>query len=316
VKKNFNTDRRTRFVERFQPWSWTALLVVILCLAVATLLRVLFADFGLNAMFPSYYPAVLLAALLAGTPAGVGVIVGAILIVWWAFTPPLYQFNPLTAAEAANLVLFAASSGCLVVMSHLYRDVLFRLRQRDRERDLLLQEMEHRGKNTYAVVESIVRNTLVNDRASADAIAGRVRAVSSANDLVNQSNTKSVQLRALLTMEFAPNAETRLRLSGSDIALSPDAARKLGLVFHELTTNAMKHGALANPGGRVVASWQANGSKVYFTWTEEDGPAVVLPLREGFGTVIVTQSLKSLSGDISFAFNPDGLCCDMTFDCR
>jgi two-component sensor histidine kinase len=316
VKKIFSTDRRARFVERIQPWSWTALIVVVLCLAVATLLRVVLAGLGLDALFPSYYPAVLFAALLAGTPAGMSVIVGAILVVWWAFIPPSYQFNPLSAAQTANLVLFAVSSGCLVVMSHLYREVLFRLRQRDRERDLLLQEMQHRGRNTYAVVESIVRNTLVNDRASADAIAGRVRAVSSANDLVNQSTTKNVQLRALLTLEFAPNAETRLRMSGPNIALSADAARKLGLVFHELTTNAMKHGALANPGGRVAASWQADGGKVRLIWQEEDGPAVAPPQHEGFGTVIVTQSVKSLSGEISFAFNPDGLCCNMTFDRR
>jgi two-component sensor histidine kinase len=293
-----------------------AFLVAALCLAVATLLRVVLADFGLDALFPSYYPAVLFAALLAGTPAGMGVVVGAILIVWWAFIPPVYQFNPLNAAQTANLVLFFISSGCLVVMSHLYRDVLVRLRQRDRERDLLLQELQHRGRNTYAVVESIVRNTLVNDRASADAIAGRVRAVSSANDLVNQSNTKNVQLHSLLTLEFAPNADTRLRMSGPNVALSADAARKLGLVFHELTTNAMKHGALANPGGRIAASWQAKGRKVHLTWQEHDGPAVAPPLREGFGTIIVTQSIKSLSGDISFAFNPEGLRCEMAFDCH
>ncbi len=314
VTDQSNTYRRTRFVERVRPYSWTALLVVIVCLAAAWLLRVIVSDFGIDALFPTFYPAVLLAALVAGTPAGVATILGAILIAWWAFIPPVYEFGPLTREQIANLVLFAASSGCLVFMSHLYRDALIALRRRDRERDLLIQEMQHRGRNTYAVVESIVRTTLVNDRASADAIAGRVRAVSSANDLVNRSDEKMVPLPALLSLEFAPNPETRLQTSGPAVEVSPDAARKLGLVFHELVTNAMKHGALANPDGRVVVDWRAEGRMVHLTWREQNGPPVSPPQRQGFGTMIVTESLKSLSGSTAFAFDPDGLRCEMSFN--
>jgi two-component sensor histidine kinase len=203
-----------------------------------------------------------------------------------------------------------------VVVAHLYRDVLHKSRQRDRERDLLMRELEHRGRNTYAVVEAIVRNTLVNDRTSADAIAGRVRAVSSANDLVNQSSAKAVQLRTLLSHNFAPNDKAQLRISGPDVELSPDAARKMGLVFHELVTNAMKHGALSRPGGAVAVQWRGDASNVHLTWTEADGPPVLAPQRQGFGTVIVSQSLKSLSGDIAYDFDADGLRCTMTFNCR
>jgi two-component sensor histidine kinase len=316
VKYQSATDRRARFVERVRPYSWTAAGLVIACLAAAALLRTLLAALGFNALFPTFYPAVLLTALIAGTPAGIATIIGAVLIVWWAFIPPIFEFGPLSGEEAANLVLFAASSGCLVVMSHLYRDAWVKLRRRDRERELLLREMEHRGRNTYAVVESIVRNTLVNDRASANAIAGRVRAVSSANDLVNRSDDKTVSLQALLSLEFAPNPETRLRTSGPFIEVSSDAARKLGLVFHELATNAMKHGALSDPDGRVNVSWQADGRMVRLAWCEQNGPAVSPPTRQGFGTMIVTESLKSLSGRTTFDFDPAGLRCDMYFSSR
>lgn len=316
VSDQSNTDRRTRFVERVGPYSWTALLTVVGCLAMAWLLQGIVSHLGINALFPTFYPAVLLAALIAGTPAGIATIFGAILVVWWAFIPPIYSFGPLTHGHIANLLLFAASSGCLVVMSHLYRSALIRLRRRDRERELLLQEMQHRGRNTYAVVESIVRTTLVHDRASADAIAGRVRAVSSANDLVNQSDEKTVPLPALLSLEFAPNPETRLQTSGPDVEVSSDAARKLGLVFHELVTNAMKHGALAKPDGRIAVDWQADGRIVHLTWREQNGPTVAPPQRQGFGTLIVTESLKSLSGSTTFAFDPSGLRCDMSFDCQ
>jgi two-component sensor histidine kinase len=307
-------DRRTSLLERIRPYSFAALLLVIACLATATLLRLGFGWLGVSLPFGTFYPAVLIASLLAGAAAGFATILGTILIAWWAFIPPYYEFNTLNPTIIANFALFSFSSGCVVVLATWHRDVLQRSRERDRERDLLMREMEHRGRNTYAVVEAIVRNTLVNDRASADAIAGRVHAVSSANDLINQSNTKTVRLKALLALEFAPNPEARLRTAGPDIEVSPDAARKLGLVFHELTTNAMKHGALANPGGRVVASWQAENDKVRLTWKEEDGPTVAPPQREGFGTVIVAQSLKSLDGGIVYAFVPDGLCCDMTFN--
>jgi two-component sensor histidine kinase len=316
VSDQSNTDRRTRFVERIGPYSWTALFIVVGCLAVAGLLHGVVSDLGIDALFPTFYPAVLLAGLIAGTPAGIATILGAILIVWWAFIPPFYAFGPLTNDHIANLLLFAASSGCLVVMSHLYRSALIRLRRRDRERELLLQEMQHRGRNTYAVVESIVRTTLRNDRVSADAIAGRVRAVSSANDLVNKSEEKTVPLPALLSLEFAPNPETRLQTSGPNVEVSSDAARKLGLVFHELVTNAMKHGALAKPDGRIAVDWQADGRTVHLTWREQNGPTVSPPQRQGFGTLIVTESLKSLSGNTTFAFDPNGLRCDMTFNCQ
>jgi two-component sensor histidine kinase len=310
------TDRWTPLVERILPYSFAALLLALVCIGLATLLRIAFGWLGVSLPFDTYFPAVLVAALLAGIPAGVGVIIGSVIVVWWAFIPPAYVFSSLSAADIANCLLFVISSGCIVAVAQLYRDVLHKSRARDQERELLMLELEHRGRNTYAVVEAIVRNTLVNDRASADAIAGRVRAVSSANDLVNQSNTKAVQLKALLSLEFALNAKTQRVISGPDIELSADASRKLGLVFHELVTNAMKHGALSTPDGRVSVQWRADGTKVHLSWKETGGPPVLPPEREGFGTVVVTQSLNSLAGDIASAFDPDGLRCEITFNCQ
>jgi two-component sensor histidine kinase len=310
------TDRWVSQVDRIRPYSLAALLFGVVCLALATVLRIAFGYLGGNLLFATYFPAVLVTALLAGTPAGVGVILASVIVAWWAFIPPFYEFGVPSAADIANCSLFVVSSGCIVLVAHLYRDILHNSHERDRERDLLMRELEHRGRNTYAVVEAIVRNTLVNDRTSADAIAGRVRAVSSANDLVNQSNAKAVQLRTLLSHNFAPNDKAQLRFSGPDVELSADAARQMGLVFHELVTNAMKHGALSRPGGAVAVQWRADATKAHLTWTEAGGPPVLPPQRQGFGTVIVTQSLKSLSGDIVSTFDPDGLKCEITFNCR
>jgi two-component sensor histidine kinase len=310
------TDRWVVLVERIRPYSLAALLLGVVALGLATVVRIAFGYLGGNLLFDTYFPAVLVTALLAGAPAGTAVIVGSVIIAWWAFIPPFYEFGELSGADITNGVLFIICSGCIVAVAHLYRDVLHKSRLHDRERDLLMRELEHRGRNTYAVVEAIVRNTLVNDRASADAIAGRVRAVSSANDLVNQSSAQAVQLQTLLSHNFARNEKAQLRASGPDVELSADAARKMGLVFHELVTNAMKHGALSRHGGAVSVQWRAEANRVHLTWREEGGPPVLPPQRQGFGTVIVTESLKSLSGDIVAAFDPDGLKCEITFDCR
>ena len=88
-------DRRTSLLERIRPYSFSALLLAIACLAAATLLRLGFGWLGVSLPFGTFYPAVLVASLLAGAPAGIGVIAGAILVAWWAFIPPYYEFTSL-----------------------------------------------------------------------------------------------------------------------------------------------------------------------------------------------------------------------------
>jgi two-component sensor histidine kinase len=309
-------DDWTAAVERIRPYSVAAAALVAVSLAVATFLQIAFGWIGVDLPFATYFPAAFAAALFAGIPAGVAVIVGAVLIVWWTFIPPRYEFGSLSATDIANLLMFSASSGCIVAATGMYRNVLQRLRERAREHDLLMKELEHRGRNTYAVVESIVRNTLVEDRQSADAIAGRVRAVSSANDLVNQSHANTVRLRALLSLEFESASPEQLRASGPDVGVSADVARQLGLVFHEMVTNAMKYGALSTPVGYVAVEWSTVGATIKLHWQERGGPTVEPPQRRGFGTVVVERSLKTLSGDISSSFEPAGYSCKIAFKHR
>jgi two-component sensor histidine kinase len=307
-------DHWTHLVDRITPYSWGALLLAIACVVVATLLRMAFGLLGVDLPFATYFPAVLIATLFAGVPAGLYVVIFSSVIAWWAFTP--HWFGLFSGMNAANFLLFIVSSGCTVVFTQLYRDGVRQLHDRDRERELLMKELQHRGRNTYAVVEAIVRNTLVHDRDSADAIAGRVRAVSSANDLINWSSTKTVRLRGLLGSIFGPNTGSRIQIFGPDIELSPTATRNLGLVIHELLTNAIKHGALSNADGLIIVKWTTDGAQVRLTWTEEGGPTVSPPQRTGFGTTILAQSLSVLSGGISSTFDPQGLRCDLNFKCQ
>jgi two-component sensor histidine kinase len=87
----------------------------------------------------------------------------------------------------------------------------------------------------------------------------------------------------------------------------------LALAFHELVTNAAKYGALSNPDGRVHISWQKVDGVVRLEWTEEGGPVITPPTKQGFGSKIVAQSLRSLSGSITPTFAPEGLRCLITF---
>lgn len=92
------------------------------------------------------------------------VIVASALIGLWFFLPPAFEFNRLTATEIANIAIFVVSSGIIVFVANLYRSSLGHLLDRNSEHELLMREFAHRGRNTYAIVESIVRNTLGSDR--------------------------------------------------------------------------------------------------------------------------------------------------------
>jgi two-component sensor histidine kinase len=134
-----------------------------------------------------------------------------------------------------------------------------------------------------------------------------------ANDVLNQTSTHTIPLKTLLLDEFIPYGQERFHAKGPEVELAPDTARHLALVFHELVTNAAKHGALSRPGGQVLISWNNAEGEVSLEWKEQGGPVVRPPEKLGFGSRIVTQSLKALSGSITPTFAPDGLRCAITF---
>jgi two-component sensor histidine kinase len=218
-----------------------------------------------------------LAGFLAGVPAALLVAVGSMLTVWWAFMPPRYEFFPVTRAEQLDIVLFLLASGCIVVFTAMYRTALSQLRKNERERELVMKELEHRGRTTYAVIDVIVQKTLEDEPERASIISGRIRAVKYANDLLNQTPAHTVLLKTLLLHEFVPYGEARFHAEGPEVELPPDTARHLALVFHELVTNAAKHGALSNPAGRVLLSWKKADRAVRLEWRVEGGPVVRPP---------------------------------------
>ena len=299
--------------DSIEPYSLKALLLSLICIASATLVRDAIDPTHTRVVFATYYPTVLVATLLAGLSAGVVVIVGSVLTVWWTFHERSQGFAPFLVDHQVVLTLYLFSSCCIVGLAAWHREALRRLRQRERERELIVNELEHRGRNTYAIIEAIIRSTLEDDPDRAETLSGRIRAVKYTNDLINGSADNTVLLKSLLLQELAPYGDDRAKIDGEDIELPATVARSLALVFHEMVTNAAKYGALSRPSGRIVVSSQRDGERVTLQWKEEGGPTVTELLPRGFGTRLVTRCLKSLSGSIEPAYTPEGLRCEITF---
>ena len=187
----------------------------------------------------------------------------------------------------------------------------------DRQQKLLIDELNHRVKNTLATVQAIAGQTLrgAPDPASFhQAFEARLMALSATHNLLTATNWVSADLREVAQLEFRPFAPERYALSGPTVALAPARALALGMLFHELATNAAKYGALAGGHGRVEVTWrlrrQEGGSDLENDWRERDGPPVSPPTRQGFGSRLIERSLRGhLEGEALLDYDAEGLRC-------
>jgi len=211
-------------------------------------------------------------------------------------------------------------------------DITERKRTEERQK-LLLNELNHRVKNTLVSVQSIASQTLrTTDTPEAfrDAFEGRLMALSHTHDLLTQQNWQGASLREIFDFELeAFAARDRIAFDyARDVQLSPKATVALGMAIHELTTNALKYGALSVPGGGVRAAWgpepggpESSGPesepRLRLTWTEHGGPPVVAPRRHGFGARLLEKGLAGeLSAQVSLAYDSLGLVCTMRLPIR
>jgi PAS domain S-box-containing protein len=187
-------------------------------------------------------------------------------------------------------------------------------RNAEARRELLVAELNHRVKNTLSVVQAIAnqtfRGTAEQERA---AFEGRLRALARSHDLLTKSDWRSVSLREVAAMSVQDAEEARATIEGPPILLSPARAVALGMVLHELFTNALKYGALSNGGGRVAVRWTPDRQlpdAIEISWQEVGGPPVSAPARKGFGSILVERMVKSeLEGDVEMEFRPQGFAC-------
>jgi PAS domain S-box-containing protein len=189
----------------------------------------------------------------------------------------------------------------------------------EEQRELLLLELKHRVKNMLASVQAIARQTArsTDDRHTlVEALTGRLHAMARAHDLITERATGMVCLRDLILAQVEPYAsrEGQLAYAGPELRIRPDAAHALGLVLHELATNASKYGALSAAGGQVSILWEKgpDPDTTRILWTETGGPPVAAPTRRGFGSTLMDTSLShGLGGRIAVTYAPEGVRAEM-----
>lgn len=190
----------------------------------------------------------------------------------------------------------------------------------DAQRDLLLAELNHRVKNTLAVVQAIAHQTFKDDTEPAQArraFESRLLALSSAHSRLTQSNWQNASLAELVAdlLEANMTGEQRVEAQGPLVLLPPKAALAVTMALHELLTNAVKYGALSDDAGKVTISWSiASGPPPRFVllWQEAGGPPVTPPTRRGFGSRLIERLLaQDMEGEVTLSFAPAGVVCSI-----
>jgi two-component sensor histidine kinase len=198
-------------------------------------------------------------------------------------------------------------------------DITERKRAEEHQR-LLINELNHRVKNTLATVQSIAAQTLRNAGTTDEArsaLESRLFALSRAHDVLTRENWEGAGLREIVREAVAPYrgaGDERFQVRGPDVWLSPRMALALAMALQELATNAVKYGALSNESGRIAIEWrvaqETGGDRLYLAWTEGGGPPVTPPQRRGFGTRLIDRSLaQDLNGEVKIQFTASGVVC-------
>ncbi len=185
---------------------------------------------------------------------------------------------------------------------------------------LMVNELNHRVKNTLATVQSIVAQTLRGEDIPPpvrETLTSRILALSKAHDVLTDEQWAGANLREIGHQAALPFrsgvGDGRLRLEGPEVRLPPKIAIAVALAFHELATNAVKYGALSVPEGRADFTWRLAGDELQIVWQESGGPTVSPPTRRGFGTRLIERGLASdLQGTVQLIYAPAGVICRIT----
>lgn len=186
----------------------------------------------------------------------------------------------------------------------------------EKRQAMLLRELSHRVKNTLAVVQSLARQTLRSSPSTGsfvEAFEGRIRSLAASHTLLTEADWGGAMLETIIRHQVAAlvdDFQERIRLRGPDVLLSAEVATQLGLVLHELATNAAKYGALSGPEGHVDIVWTATKTRLRLMWREQGGPRIEgKPEVSGFGSMLIASSAIRAT----LRFRPEGLVCKLEF---
>ncbi|HTV34761.1 MAG TPA: HWE histidine kinase domain-containing protein [Methylocella sp.] len=180
---------------------------------------------------------------------------------------------------------------------------------------LLLNELNHRVRNTLATVQAIARLSLSSlPTETVETFLERVVALARAHDLLMQKNWRVMDLHEIIDRSIEPlcaeRGKDRLAVDGPTVLIPAERAASWSMALHELCTNAIKHGAFKTDLGKVTIDWDApSEGLLHFRWREQGGPTVHTPQHRGFGSRLIESLGRELSGEANLSFEPAGLVC-------
>jgi PAS domain S-box-containing protein len=185
-------------------------------------------------------------------------------------------------------------------------------RRAEERQQMLINELNHRVKNTLATVQSLAHQTLRED-ASRQQLNERLFALSAAHNVLTRRNWESGEIVEIAREAVRPYDDpdrSRFTLTGPSVSLPPSVALAISMALHELATNAVKYGALSGPAGEISVTWEARDGAIDLEWRETGGPAVVSPTRRGFGSRLLGAGLTAeLGGPAQITYAPEGVIC-------
>jgi PAS domain S-box-containing protein len=208
-------------------------------------------------------------------------------------------------------------TGRIIGASKIARDVTEKKRVEAIQR-VLIEELNHRVKNTLAMTQAIASQSLRHARSASDFVesfTGRVQALAKAHSLLTDRKLEGAELTELVREQVTLGvADERVICSGPMVILGAQPAIQLALVLHELATNARKYGGLSVPQGRLSVKWEVHSSgsrTLLLDWTESGGPQVSAPLTAGFGTTLIERTLQTHGGEATVRYGVTGVTCKL-----
>ncbi|MDQ0466762.1 PAS domain S-box-containing protein [Caulobacter ginsengisoli] len=213
-------------------------------------------------------------------------------------------------------------AGTPVRLAGVSLDITGRKMAEDRQR-ALLDELNHRVKNTLATVQAVAMQTSRTKSAGTSfesAFLARIGALARAHDLLTEVAWEGASLTRVISRTLEPYVAQgqldRISLTGPEVRLGPNAAVTLTMAFHELATNAGKYGSFSAVAGQVSVDWRVDSASsppaLEIDWREMGGPAVAPPSRRGFGSRFIEKGLaREFDGEVHLTFSPEGVCCRM-----
>jgi two-component sensor histidine kinase len=193
-------------------------------------------------------------------------------------------------------------------------------KEAEKHRELLINELNHRVKNSLAAVQSVAANTLRNGGVDPEVrhrLDARLMALSDAHNLLTEHNWETATLGEVVAIALRPHRsehDDRFNVQGPEVHLPPKTALAIAMALHELATTAIKYGALSSEVGTVAVRWQIKGDddrpRLYMGWAEHGGPPVTPPTRKGFGTRLIERGLAAdLGGPVQLTYPVTGAVC-------